>query len=310
MPVSKKVFDEQKLKQYAGQLRSDEFIKYIQSRITYQWEDISKQYYDYIEEAIFGMRLLSKFTLNGRLLEIGSGPGMLTAWLYMNGVDVVGIEPSELGFEFNIQLQKAIWDYFKLPEIIIVDIVAEKLDPVVHGKFDLIFSVNVMEHLLPANIELAFSKMKDVLNEDGMMHHHCPNYIIPFEPHYGLPLIPFFPQAMGKWKGVADENLWRSINFITLPRMRKVAKHISMDVSFQQKAMKDSFIRLEHDKEFAERHPGLVKVYPLLKKLGVISMFGLIPPVLCTPMTYTLMRKNIQGYYNDKGLKISAMQKR
>jgi 2-polyprenyl-3-methyl-5-hydroxy-6-metoxy-1,4-benzoquinol methylase len=310
MPINQDVFNKQKLAQYTGQLKSADFISYIKSRITYKWEDISKQYFDYIEESAFGMELLSKFSLQGRLLEIGSGPGMLTAWLHMNGVNITGIEPSEMGFEFNIQMQKAIWTYFKLPENTVRDLVAEKLDPAIHGTFDLIYSVNVMEHLQPENIQLAFTKMREVLAADGMMQHHCPNYIIPFEPHYGLPLVPMFPQLVGKIKGVSKENLWRSLNFITVPQVKKIAKRLKMEISFQQKAMKDSFVRLEADKEFAKRHPALVKAYPVLKALGIINLFGLIPPVLCTPMTYTLMRPDAAGVYNERGLKISAKQKK
>jgi 2-polyprenyl-3-methyl-5-hydroxy-6-metoxy-1,4-benzoquinol methylase len=310
LSINQNVFNEQKMRAYANELKSTEVINYIKSRITYPWDEISKQYFNYVEEAIFGMRLLAKLTLEGRILEVGSGPGMLVAWLHMNGVNVMGIEPSELGFEFNLQLQNAIWDYYKLPGNLILDLIAEDLDPGIHGKFDLIYSVNVIEHLPKDNIQLAFTKIKNVLTEDGMMYHHCPNYIIPFEPHYGFPLIPMFPQLTGKIKGVANDNLWKSFNFITLPQVKKVASAIGMEVSFQQKAMKDSFVRLEEDKEFAERHTTLVKIYPILKKLGIINFFGLIPPVLCTPMTYTLLHKGANSSYSDKGLKISVKQKK
>ncbi|MCS3798383.1 class I SAM-dependent methyltransferase [Niastella sp. OAS944] len=310
MPVNQNVFDEQKMKAYANELKSEALISYIKSRITYSWDEISKQYFNYVEEAVFGMRLLSKFTLEGRILEVGSGPGMLVAWLHMNGVNITGIEPSEIGFEFNLQIQNAIWDYYKLPGNLILDLIAEDLDPAVHGKYDLLYSVNVVEHLLPKNIELAFNKFKSVLADGGMMLHHCPNYVIPFEPHYGLPLVPGFPQLIGKIKGVSKEGLWRSLNFITLPKVKKIASNIGMDVSFQQKGMKDTFLRLEEDKEFAERHATLVKIYPLLKKVGFISFLGLLPPVISTPMSFTLLQKGAKGSYNDKGLKISDKQKK
>lgn len=310
MPINQDVFNEQKMKAFSDELKSEALINYIKSRITYKWDEISRQYFSYAEEALFGMRLLSKFTLEGRILEVGSGPGMLVAWLHMNGVNITGIEPSEIGFKFNLQIQNAIWDYYKLPGNLILDMVAENLDPAIHGQFDLIYSVNVIEHLLPENIQLAFSKFKNVLAADGMMQHHCPNYMIPFDPHYGLPLVPGFPQLTGKIKGVANEGLWKSLNFITLPKVKKVASAVDLEASFQQKGMKDTFVRLEEDKEFADRHKSLVKLYPLLKKLGIINFFGLIPPVLSTPMTFTLLRKGANGSYNDKGLKISAKQKK
>jgi 2-polyprenyl-3-methyl-5-hydroxy-6-metoxy-1,4-benzoquinol methylase len=310
VPINQDVFNEQKMKAFVDDLKSETLLNFIKGRITYKWEEISKQYFFYVEEALFGMRLLSKFTLEGRILEVGSGPGMLVAWLHMNGVNITGIEPSEIGFEFNLQIQNAIWDYYKLPGNLILDMAAEDLDPAVHGKFDLICSINVIEHLLPENIQLAFSKFKNVLTDEGMMQHHCPNYMIPYDPHYGLPLVPGFPQLMGKIKGVTGEGLWKSLNFITLPKVKKVAAAVDMEVSFQRKGMKDTFVRLEEDEEFAGRHKSLVKLYPLLKKMGIIHLFGLIPPVLSTPMTFTLLPKEADGSYNDKGLKISTKQKK
>jgi 2-polyprenyl-3-methyl-5-hydroxy-6-metoxy-1,4-benzoquinol methylase len=83
VPVNQNVFDEQKMKAFANELKSEALINYVKSRVTWKWDDISKQYFNYVEEAVFGMRLLSKFTLEGRILEVGSGPGMLVAWLHM-----------------------------------------------------------------------------------------------------------------------------------------------------------------------------------------------------------------------------------
>ena len=31
--------------------------------------------------------------------------------------------------------------------------------------------------------------------EGGAMIHMCPNYFVPYEPHFGIPLIPFAPRA-------------------------------------------------------------------------------------------------------------------
>jgi hypothetical protein len=37
---------------------------------------------------------------------------------------------------------------------------------------------------------------------------------------------------------------------------------------------------------------------------------GILPPVISTPMSFTLLQKGANGSYNDKGLKISAKQKK
>lgn len=286
------IFDTDKLAAYTAELRSDSFINYMQSRINYDFDEIKKHYFDYVEQAEFGVKYLSDLDLNGKhLLEIGSGAGILTAWLLMNGVNIVGIEPSALGFHFHNDIYTAICDHFKLPENSIYDLSAEELDAAKLGKFDIIFSINVMEHIPTKNLGLVFGRMKDVLNDDGIMYHHCPNYIIPFEPHYGIPLVPFFPQITGKLKGVADEPLWRSVNFITLPQVKQLTESAGLKVKFQKEVMKTSFVRLEHDKEFASRHKALAGIYKFLKAVGIIRLMGAIPPSMCTPMTFAISRK-------------------
>lgn len=290
MDTIQDIFNKKKLRVFTDELRSESFIQYLRSRISYDFETIRKDYFDYIEQAEFGVRYLSKLDIAGkRILEIGSGVGILTAWLLMNKVDVVGIEPSALGFHFHNDLYTAIWNYYQLPADRIHDLSAEQLDPVMLGHFHLVFSINVIEHIPAAHLPLVFGKMKDVLHADGIMYHHCPNYTIPYEPHYGLPLVPYFPQLTGRLFGVAHEGLWQSVNFITLPQVKQLTKNTGMEVRFQKELMKEAFTRLEYDKEFAQRHKVLAKLYTALRFFGIIRMMALIPPALCTPMTFAVM---------------------
>ena len=293
MPFNKDVFNPEKFYAYTDTLRSESFLNYMQGRINYDLNEIKRQYFNYIEEAEYGIKLLSSHNLEGkRILEIGSGAGILTSWMLKNEVDIVGIEPSAIGYTFHKDIFSAIWDYFQLPTDRIYDLSAEQLDPTVLGKFQFIFSVNVMEHIPKENLELVFEKMKSVMSKDGMMLHHCPNYVVPFEPHYGIPLVPFFPHVTGKMRGVYKEGVWQSLNFITLPQVKKIANRLELKIDFKKAVMKETFTRLESDAQFASRHPALVKVYKILKATGVISLLGLIPPSLCTPMTFTMTHKN------------------
>jgi len=63
------------------------------------------------------------------------------------------------------------------------------------------------------------------------------------------------------------------------------------NVEFKKAVMKETFERLESDEQFGSRHPALLKVYKILKATGVIALLGLIPPSLCTPMTFTMTLK-------------------
>lgn len=279
----------QRFEHFAAELRSEAFRTFLQSRIDYDLGAIERQFINYVEEAEFGARLLSEYLAPGRrVLEIGSGSGILTAWLLRNGHDVTGIEPSALGFGFNQDIVSALWAWFDLPANRLHDLRAEQLDPAQLGKFDLIFSINVIEHIPLETLEPALARMQSVLAEGGFMVHHCPNYLIPYEPHYGLPLMPLFPQVTGRMKGVAGEELWQSLNFITLPQVRRIAGRLGLDAAFQKKVMQSAFSRLLTDEEYAGRHPLLTLAAKAMRATGVLFLLGLIPPILCTPMTVRL----------------------
>lgn len=285
----KNVFDKKAMQEFVAQLRSEAFRQFWQSKAPYN----IAQYYpimdNYIEESVFGLEQLSEFNLEGKkLLEVGAGAGILTAWLLKNGVDAWGIEPSGMGYDFHAEMFESVKAYYQLPEGRIIDAAAEDLSPKIINNADIIFSLNVLEHIKPQNLQRAFNGMKSVLAPGGVMLHHCPNYIIPFEPHYGLPLVPFFPHLTGKIRGVYNDGVWQSLNFITYYKVKKLAKNAGLKIIFKKALMAEAFTRLERDEVYASRHKFLSKIYPLLKYSGLIWLMRQIPPVLCTPMTFWL----------------------
>lgn len=280
------------LEAYLDILRSDSFIQYLRQHTAGKLDTYRQEYHNYVEEASFGFRLLSEYEPTGkRMLEVGGGVGILSCWLYLSGHDITAIEPSAIGYTFHHDIQRAIWQYFNVPEQRFRDMTAEDLDPAVLGQFDLIFSINVIEHINRSTLPLAFQKMKSVLADGGLMVHHCPNYHVPFEPHYGLFLVPFNPQLTGKMKGIQQEGVWQSLNFVTSTDIQAFASGAGLQVDFERALLKKSFERFDHDAEFARRHPALVNVQKLLKATGLLYLMGKIPPSMCTPMTFRLRKR-------------------
>src|SRR5262249_51957972 len=126
------------------------------------------------------------------------------------------------------------------------------------------------------------------------MWHTCPNYALPYEPHFGLPLVPFVPRVTRVFlpRRISGSELWQSLNFISYFSLRRLARANSLMTEFRQGTMADAFRRLDSDVEFAARQSGLAsRIYGILKFTGVLSMIDALPAAVSTPMMVT-MQKN------------------
>jgi len=130
--------------------------------------------------------------------------------------------------------------------------------------FDLIFSVMPLEHI--PDFEAAFAGMAAVLAPQGRMIHLCPNYMVPYEPHFGLPLVPLAPRATALLlPSLKASGLWRSLNFVTYRRVRRCAAAAGLTVEFAPRMMLRAFERLDRDPIYRgaparPRHDGLRSV--------------------------------------------------
>ena len=166
---------------------------------------------------------------------------------------------------------------------------AERLDPAADGKFDFIFSINVMEHI--DDIDMATDAILSVLKPDGICVNSCPNYLVPYEPHYAIPMVPF---AHGLTKTIfaktirKQPDIWETLNFINVPKVRRMAKRNNVHVEFEKSLIYKSFKRLGEDEEFMSRHRGGIvgKMYRFLSATRLLSLLKLLPPVLNTPMVF------------------------
>jgi SAM-dependent methyltransferase len=168
---------------------------------------------------------------------------------------------------------------------------AEHLDPDTHGRFDLIFSANVVEHIQP--LGAAIGALSRVLAPGGVMRHVCPNYHFPYEPHLAIPLVPFAPKLtchVLSSKIASNGHIWRTLNFVTATRMRRLARANGLDIEFEKGVMGRFFGRLREDPVFARRHRGLLTSIAKTTVVGPLieSFLRAIPPMAATPMIMTL----------------------
>ena len=253
--------------------------------------DWASLYLDAISnEAETALRLfkLAGMSRTDRILEVGAGAGLFTGFLQSRGLNVVAIEPTGDGFEATSKLTQIVREATGVAANIL-PLAAREINPIQHGHFDLIFSVNVIEHFQPLKENL--DALAPVMNTTGVQIHTSPNYRVPYEPHYRIPLLPYAPHLTPFIGYRRSETLWRSLNFISASDLRSYARRFGLILSFQRGALSDSLQRLCAEPAFAARHPKIFnRSARLMKTIGLISMLKSLPPDWVTPMTAILRR--------------------
>ena len=249
----------------------------------------------FANEARVTLSLVEKF-LNPemRILEVGAGLCLFSIFLKSENYHVVALEPALGGFSDFEKIKNSVLAYYSHIAIDVLRISAQDLDPQKHGVFDLIYSNNVLEHI--PELSSTFSAMTSVLSPKGLMAHACPNYVIPYEPHFGIPVLKRFPGLSRRLFSKRIEpkiDLWDSLNFISFFNVKGLARENHLNVKFAKGVLYDSLLRLESDESFRERHVnGLgLSLFVILKNLGILRIVHYLPPFLATPMIIVLSRQ-------------------
>jgi SAM-dependent methyltransferase len=223
-----------------------------------------------------------------RVLEVGGGVALAYAYLRAAGVDLVAIEPGEAGYAGRYQTG------CRLLELMAVD--AAGWSPLGAGalttlgkSFDLIVSNFVLEHI--DDLAAAMRAMGDVLAPGGVMVHRCPNYHVPYEPHFCIPLVPFAPRATAALvPRLRDDGLWRGLNFVTSSDVQRVCRAAGLTPTFLTGRYFWAFDRLRASAEFASRKRFFARIARILGRLGLLPLLKLVPTALTTPMEFSAVK--------------------
>ena len=241
----------------------------------------------WINEALFGFHHIKEFCRklkkNDTVLEVGCGSGILLNLLSLNFKDInfEGIEPFGDGFSSLTNLNS----FSRKNGVSIKNIGYEELST--NCKYDLIFCVNVFEHLYDWRKFL--EKVSFLLKKNGSIIVLCPNYGFPYESHFRIPIFInkeityfIFQTYIRTFEKKNDcYGIWNSINFVT---KREVINHIKYSNKIKNLKVYDDLLildflvdRISNDREFRKRQRIIGTIAIVIKRLGILNIFKLFP---------------------------------
>jgi hypothetical protein len=252
----------------------------------------------YVNEAKFIYSLIEKELdvepMN--FYEIGSGIGLLSRMVAEKGHTVIATEPATSGFGVVKVLQKVIEKSFttetKVP--VYYSETAEDLFTTLqseHKKFSYIFCANVVEHVI--NLPKFFDSIIPLISQNGTFRFVCPNYAIPYEPHFGFITLfskkltfKFQKRKIMKLEKQRKENLIEFYNELSFPNIQKINKILNnknCEITYSRSATLEYIKRATNDSIFIARKKVITyfvsklgKLLPLIIKIIPKSILPII----------------------------------
>ena len=241
----------------------------------------------HLNEAKFGFdhihKYCDKLKKGSNVLEIGCGSGILLGMLcskYKN-IEFEGIEPFESGLE-NFSKLSQLNDHVTKMKIKIYKKNYEEFMP--KKKYELIFCVNVFEHL--SDWRDFIDRTSKWLMPEGSIIVLCPNYGMPYESHFKLPIIfnkkityRVFASYICNFEKINNFNgLWNSLNFVKKSNVKKYISNSNKLKLFDDLTIIDYLVsRLLHDKNFKKRQKFIGLVATVFNKFGMINLLKIFP---------------------------------
>lgn len=273
-----------KLNEFRTRLDSIDFGSDEQNR-----QSSEQKLKSYIKEAALIVHEISPHLKQDQsILEVGGGIGLVYLWLKKCGFNVCSIEPSGLGHNGYYEMGEILAQHLAIDRTGWLNISAAQL-PTLNRTFDFIFSHNVVEHLQPLHENMA--AMHAVLSQQGMMLHQFPNYLVPYDPHFGIPLVPVKPNTTARILPKLRNNpLWLSLNFINTVWLQRWSKDRGLEFAFKRGHWFESVLRLNSDREFRNKHAVIYLCFNLLERIGFNVLLRKLPDHLTTPVQVILRR--------------------
>lgn len=255
----------------------------------------------YIGEAEFYFSLLrSDFdSAKGSLLEVGSGVGLLALYAASLGRKVWAFEPETSGFgkmaSMNSLLRRA-WQG-NVGDVQWVNDRLTESDPHLSSKATYAFAIHVIEHA-PIDGEL-FGSVLSNLEVGGKFRFICPNYVVPYEPHFDMPTLwskRLTKRVMRRRinsSPVTDAwQMWEELSWPTVTKLKRLFKKLGFHATFSSQATHAFLTRPFQDKSFIDRKGPLAGNFLRFGSLALEPVISRTPVALLPLIDCTLTRKS------------------
>ena len=242
---------------------------------------------------------LRRLPMAAPILEVGGGVFLLTCQLAREGFSVTAIEPTGVGFGEFEELGAIVLSLAALEGAVptVVRCGAEAFQS--EKRYDLAFSVNVMEHV--GSPEQVIARVSDVLSAGAGYRFLCANYLFPYEPHFNIPTFGSKALTFRLMRARIESStrmddpigVWESLNWISVPQVRRIAStNRSLDIRFHSNTLRWILERALSDAEFAKRRAKwMVAFIKVLRSLGALRLASLLPASIQPIMDVRLTKK-------------------
>lgn len=253
----------------------------------------------YVGEADFFSELLApdiaSLQPDDSVVEVGSGIGLLAMDLSVAGHLVIAFEPESAGFGQMRMMRDLVLQHWQgpAPDVTWVDDYLTKADErATRHAPSYAYAINVIEHV--PDMARFISDVLSILTPGGRFRFICPNYALPYEPHFEIPTLFSKRATYGVLRKrilsapMADpQGLWDELSWPTVGSLQAILRAMGVRHAFSSQATRAYLSRPLQDKSFTERKGRAVGAVfqlaartmpPVIKHLPV----GVLPIIDCT----------------------------
>ena len=249
----------------------------------------------YISEAKFFKNIVAPDVANlisgSYVIEVGSGIGLLSLHLASLGFEVTAFEPQSSGFNQMNAMRSFISENWK-PSAPQVEFREASLNQTTQLEklADYIFAINVIEHV--HNFEELITHAVKAKTPEATMRIVCPNYSIPYEPHFNIPIIFttritkfIFGHKIHNSKIPDSDEFWGDLSWPTQKKLKKILKSKGWNVEFSRDATHEYLNRAFSDSDFIVRKGRIIgslfKLISVLVKIVRFVPLAYLPVIDC-----------------------------